>query len=192
MMIFRAESASWPRRAFTVVALTLTVATLTSGVASAAIRRSYFGKTPQNGYAYGETTTREGRTKLNFAFVEPIIMTCEDSSAFVWGFGFFSDSRRGTPLGSDNRIDLEYRDVVSMARFGGRFWPGHARGVVDLTLAGLDATDQAMLCTSGEVSWEADRVRVRTRSSLEASKLDGITRMRVTQDGDVRVRTRRL
>jgi hypothetical protein len=165
---------------------------LTSTVASAAISRSYFGDTTQNGSAYGETTTRDGRTKLIYMFVDPIIMTCEDSSTFVWGFGFF-ESRRGTPLGPDNRIDVQYRDVVSVATFEGRYWPGRARGVVDLTLAGLDENDQAMLCTSGAVGWDADHVNVRgIRPSVETSDLDGITRMRITEDGDVRLRTRRL
>jgi hypothetical protein len=182
------------RKAIIAAVVGLTLATMAPGVASAAIRRVYLGTTPQNGYAYGETTTREGRTKLRYMFIEPIIVACEDSSTFVWGFGFFSGSRRGTPLGTDKRIEIEHRDVTSVTRFEGRFWPRHARGAVDLTLAGLDTNAAAMLCTSGEVTWTADRVRVRFLSdaSFDASRLDGITRMRLTEDGDVRVRTRRF
>ena len=183
-----------PRSAIVIAVVGLALMTVTAGVASAAISRVYVGGTPQNGFVYGETTTREGRTRLRYMFVEPVIMTCQNSTSFVWGFSFFSDSRRGTPLGSDNRIDVEYRDITSVALFEGRYWPRHARGSIHLTLAGLDANDQAMLCTSGAVQWEADRVRVRGVHAppLDTSRLDGVTRMRVTDDGTVRVRTQRL
>jgi hypothetical protein len=158
--------------------------------AAASFDRRYAGETSQ-GFAIGaRVNVNERRLHLESMIVQQITLTCEDASTQSWGFGF-SYGGRGLRL-PDGRMDLDDVNHHDALHIHGRFWPGHARGTVAFTVPALTQEEDAIICSSGQLNWEMERTSPNPITRLDTSRLDGVMKVRVTEAGDVRVRTRQL
>jgi hypothetical protein len=177
-------------RATIVSILSAAVVASSAGSVAASFQRSYTGETSQ-GFGIGaRVNVNEGRLRLEGFGVRRITLTCEDASTQTWGFGF-SWAGRGQRL-PDRRFDLDEVDTHDALHVHGRFWPGHARGTVAFAVPALSPEEDAMICASGQLDWEMERTSPNPITSLDISDLDGVMRVRVTEDGDVRIRARHL
>lgn len=104
------------------------------------------------------------------------------------GFGF---TDRGFPM-PDRRLEIDHLSPSDAVHLQGRFWPGHATGTFSFRVAALDAEEEAMLCDSGELTWEMLRVSPNPAEELDRSALEGVARVRVAPDGHVTIKTRQL
>lgn len=174
------------------LALLLVSATLIAFAAppaSAAIERRYAGETSQGRRISAQIRSVQGAFRIQVIAVR-VRLTCDDATVMDWGIGFGFGSR-GFPM-PDRRLEIDYPSSSDAVHLHGRFWPGHATGTFSFRIAALDAEEEAMLCDSGELTWEMLRTRPNPVEELDRSSLDGITRVRVSPDGHVTIRTRLL
>ena len=178
------------RRPHLVIALTVVLVASVGGGASARILRVYDGETSQGFRISALVDSREGRARLQELALHKIILACDDGSKLRWGvgFGWFP----GVPLGGDHRVDVDAASGSEAIHLHGRFWPGHAQGDFALTVAWLTPEEDAMACSSGELTWGMERISPAPKTVLNIDRLDGVTRVRVDEKGHVRVRTRQL
>ena len=111
-----------------------------------------------------------------------LTITCEDATTELWSIGF-GWAGRGDPIQEGGRFFVQFE-------FGGEFFAlegdidfGQASGTVEWTVARLtqDHLD-AQICTTGELTWTADRKGSRPARLAAASVPDGtgFLRVRVT------------
>ncbi|HSL10140.1 MAG TPA: hypothetical protein VLA82_02345 [Actinomycetota bacterium] len=168
------------------VTVALIVTAMLAGPASAKILRIYRGETSEGRRVSAQIVSKHGDLRMREIVFHHVDLACEDGTAQAWGLGF---GFGGWPLSADRRFDFESVDPMSAVRIDGRFWPGHARGDFSFTVPALDENEQAILCTSGDLTWDLLRKSPNPIDELNTRSLDGVARVRLTDDGRLRVRT---
>jgi hypothetical protein len=83
-------------------------------------------------------------------------MTCDDETTQDWviGFGFAS---RQVPI-VDRAFSFDDVDPFMAIHLEGELGRLQGQGTVSIAVAALDASEQAQLCTSGDLTWTAEFV----------------------------------
>jgi hypothetical protein len=83
-------------------------------------------------------------------------MTCDDQTTQEWviGFGFAS---RQVPI-VDRAFAFDDVDPFMAVHLAGELGRLQGQGTVSIAVAALDASEQAQLCTSGDLTWTAEFV----------------------------------
>ncbi len=152
------------------IAIGIIVGTLiltTAAPASSATRlRVYKGETSQ-----GEAIRfKVARTATGQRFISEmdygVTFTCEDQTTQSWGIGW-GLARDSAPI--TDRVfsfDESFSDMAT--HIAGRLGPLAGEGTMTVTIAALTEDEQAQLCTTGDLTWEVEFVRVIMRSRFEA------------------------
>ena len=154
--------------------------------ASAANEITYRGRTsaPADNRIHLRVLKKDnGRRFLTRLDVE-FTTTCEDATAETWGLGV-SWVRRGEPIDSDGEFSVQFDSLGDFFAFEGDVDFGRASGTVDFLYARLtqDHAD-SQICTTGELTWTADRTGSRPPRLTAASAADGTGFMKVrVRDG---------
>jgi hypothetical protein len=158
--------------------------------ASAANEITYRGRTsaPADNRIHLRVLKKDdGRRFLNRVDLELTII-CEDATTEVWSIGF-SWARPGEPIESDGQFSFEYGFSEEFFAMEGDVDYGRASGTVEFLVARLtqDHMD-AQICTTGELTWTADRKGSSPARPTAASVPEGTGFMRVrVTDGVARV-----
>jgi|SRR6186997_2088914 len=84
-------------------------------------------------------------------------LTCEDATTQDWGYGF-GFGRHGIPItdGSFGFDDVTPFDAIHL---DGQLGWLHGEGTLSVAIPSLTTDEQAQLCTTGDLTWQADYVR---------------------------------
>jgi hypothetical protein len=143
------------RRLVIVTLLVLVLSLAVAGVASAAVKQHvYRGRTSQGlRIQFGLVRNKHGNLLMQVMSMG-ISMTCEDAHVEEWGMGLFTfpgERLHGQALTYDSVDPLMGIHVT------GTFKKDSASGTLKTNLAELDANEQAQLCTTGDLTWNAHR-----------------------------------
>lgn len=130
---------------------------LVANTAQAAVPRIYQGRTSQGRRLSIDLVKRsDGRLGLRSLEVRRATLTCSiDGSQQEWGFGF---GFIGSPLYLDGRsLTLDDSDSSTVVHIDGTFGALHAAGGLRFSTASLTADEEPQLCTTGDLTWTADR-----------------------------------
>ena len=173
------------RSAALVIALVVVLMVCTPPASSAGSveARRYHGKTSQGlraNFRLVQGSRGLGLRSFGFDFT----LRCEDGSRLGYGIGWTFG--RAHPL--DGR-SLTFDDVFydSAIHVTGRFGPGLASGTVRFTVAALTEDEEAQICTTGDLTWAARRVEIKTSSVTTAFAPDRTIEVHVSPDGTERV-----
>lgn len=171
------------RRSLTVAFVVVVVVVLASAApASAARIRSYAGETTAGTtIGFRIRVAADGRMSMK-GFSFDAELSCEDATTIeyssTWGFGGVGHPLDGRRLAFDEVFYYEALHVTGV--FRGRT----ADGTFENTWATLTETEEAQLCTTGELAWTAERVpRDRLARLVPSGEPDVVRRVR---DGTVR------
>ncbi len=144
-------------RKFVIVSLILVALFAVSSPASAATRfRVYRGSTSAGTkIAFLVRVADNGRMSLKEMHMR-VQMACDDASTIDyfsgWGFGGVGVRFEGRSVTFDFTFQSEAMHLT------GVFRPHTADGTFKNTMAALTDTEQAQLCTTGDLTWTASRV----------------------------------
>jgi hypothetical protein len=133
----------------------------TAAPAHAALRlRVYRGTTSQDqSIAFRVVKNDNGRfikeLRMNFT------LTCEDATTQDWGIGF-GFGGRGIPI-TEGVFAFDEVDIFQAVHLSGQLGRLHGEGTLSIAIPSLTTDEQAQLCTTGDLTWEADYVRTITR-----------------------------
>ena len=151
--------------------------------ASAASEITYRGETsapPDNRIHLRVLKKDNGRRFLDRVRVDLTII-CEDAATEDWSIGF-SWGRPGEPIESDGLFSFEF-DLSGEFFFAieGDVDFGRASGTVEFLVPRLtqDHMD-AQICTTGELTWNANRTGSRPARAIATDDGTGVLRVRVT------------
>ena len=156
------------RRALAVAILAGVLVLAVAAPAQAGTRRRFYkGKTSQSqNIAFVVAKTDEGR------FVREIrlntTLTCEDQTTQGWGIGF-GLGRRDVPI-TDNAFSFDENLGDIAVHVAGELGSLAGQGTASMVAAALTPDEQAQLCTTGDLTWEAEFVRTISRSRLRAGE----------------------
>jgi hypothetical protein len=151
------------------IAIGIIVATLILSTAvpahSATKLRVYKGETSQgDGIRFKVARTETGRRFIR-EMDYGVTFTCEDQTTQDWGIGW----GLANSLPITDRVfsfDEAFSDMAT--HIAGRLGPLAGDGTMTVTIAALTEDEQAQLCTTGDLTWEVEFVRVVIRSGLDA------------------------
>lgn len=170
------------RFAFAVVAATLLISVAAPAAAATRVR-VYKGTTSQD-HTVKFFVVKNDRGRSVYQFNIDLSFSCEDGTTQEWGVGYgFGGGRRLT-----DGVLWEFDEVSpwEAIHFNGRI--GHRRGTGTLlwSVPLLTADEQAQLCTTGEQTWQVEYLRTIVRESGGFFRSHaGVTRVRVSEDGEV-------
>lgn len=178
-------------RIIAAVCLALSLLPVLASPASAARAVTYRGSTsapPDNRIHLQVLKKENGRRFLNRVDIDLTITCPEDATTESWSVGF-SWGVRGEPIQSDGEFSFEYGFVGEFFALGGDIDFGRAQGTAEFLVARLtqDHMD-SQICTTGELTWTADRTGSRPARHTAGSVPAGTRFMRVqVEDGVARV-----
>jgi hypothetical protein len=146
------------RRTITLLCAFTIVSTVATTAAQAATARRYDGTTSQDRrLVFILRKADDGALNLKVVDVKRFVLTCEDYTTQIWGVTWFWGGR-GLPL--DGRdLNLYENDGQSAFAIQGHFGAEHATGtLIRFTVASLTDDEQAQACTTGDLTWDAERV----------------------------------
>ena len=149
------------RRRSVLLAIGILIGTLiltTTVPAHAANRvRLYKGETSQGQrIAFRVAKTDAGRS-VALMFLS-VTLTCEDATTQEWGFGWDFGNTGSVPI-TDGAFSYDQVDQFMAAHFEGMLGPLRGEGTVSIAVPALSTDEQAMLCTTGDLTWEVEFVR---------------------------------
>ena len=162
-------------RRFVIVTLAITAVLVASSPASAARLRTYRGQTSAGTkIAFLVRVADDGRMSLKEMGFK-VEMVCDDASTIEygtgWGFGGIGVRFEGRSLTFDHAFWSEALHIT------GVFRPQTADGTFKNTQASLTDTEQAQLCTTGDLTWTANRVVAARETHLSSRGVDVIHRV---------------
>jgi hypothetical protein len=164
--------------------LTLSLLPALASPALAANQISYRGRTsapPENRIRLRVLKKDNGRRFLNRAFID-LTLICEDATTEDWSIGF-GWGGRGEPIQSDGQFSLQYDFGSDFFGLEGDINFGRASGTFEFAQARLteDHMD-SQVCTTGELTWTADRKGSRPArpTAADVPEGTGVMRLRVT------------
>ena len=162
-------------RRFVIVTLAITAVLVASSPASAARLRTYRGQTSAGTkIAFLVRVADDGRMSLKEMGFK-VEMVCDDASTIEygsgWGFGGIGVRFEGRSLTFDHAFWSEALHIT------GVFRPQTADGTFKNTQATLTDTEQAQLCTTGDLTWTANRVVGARETHLSSRGADVIHRV---------------
>jgi hypothetical protein len=169
------------RRPAASICLALMLSGVLAGPASAARMITYKGETsapPQDRIGLAVLKKQDGRRFLNGAGVV-FTITCEDATTEDWAMGFVY-AGPGERLQEDGQFSVSFDFGQEFFALEGDIDFGQADGTFEFVAARLtdDHTD-AQVCTTGELTWTADRRRSRPARLTAATVPDGTGFMKV-------------
>jgi hypothetical protein len=147
--------------------------------------RYYRGTTSQGEPVTANTYLKDG-TRRGRIFFRSVTLDCEDGTQTRVGLAW--------ALRMPPDIDVDYVSPLGAFRLHGRLGVHRGSGTLSFADAQLDADEQAMLCSSGELTWQVERTDAGSASlpaadvqMRVASRADGTTRTVITSaDGTTR------
>ena len=172
------------------ICLALSLLPVLASPASAAREITYRGRTsapPYNRIHLRVHKLPDGRRFLNSVEID-LTLTCEDATTEDWSIGF-GWAGRGDRIQDDGQFSFRFDFSGEFFALEGDIDFGQASGTVEWTVARLtqDHTD-AQICTTGELTWTADRKGSRPARHTANSVPEGTGSMRVqVEDGVAKV-----
>ena len=105
-----------------------------------------------------------------------ITLTCEDATTQDFGFGY-GFGGRGIPI-TDGAFSFDDVNQFNALHLSGQLGWLHGEGTLSLALPSLTTDEQAQLCATGDVAWEAEYVRTITHRRIAP----GTPTVRLTSD----------
>ena len=105
-----------------------------------------------------------------------ITLTCEDATTQAFGFGY-GFGGRGIPI-TDGAFSFDDVNQFNALHLSGQLGWLHGEGTLSLALPSLTTDEQAQLCATGDVAWEAEYVRTITHRRIAP----GTPTVRLTSD----------
>jgi hypothetical protein len=126
-------------------------------LAGGRVLRAYEGTTSSGGTIILSTTNRGGVIRFQGVGLEDTA-TCDDgtSIAFAHGFDLFPQG----PLVVEGALDVEHTGFSDAFVVAGTLGPHGGDGTLTHLFAALDAAEEPELCTTGELTWTAERVPI--------------------------------
>jgi hypothetical protein len=145
------------RAAYLLVVLIVLATTIHAAAASPRTRlRYYAGETSQGESIRFTVAVRAGIARLRELELEGSV-TCEDGTGFPFGagigFGGFSGPRIVDEQLELQDVFFDFGTVIS-----GRLGAHRGSGTVTQAFAALDAEEQAQVCSTGELTWQVERL----------------------------------
>jgi hypothetical protein len=103
-------------------------------------------------------------------------LTCEDATTQDWGFGY-GFGGRGIPI-TDGAFSFDDVNPFNALHLSGQLGWLHGEGTFSIAVPSLTTDEQAQLCTSGDLTWEAEYVRTITHRRIAP----GATTVRLMSD----------
>jgi len=155
-------------RRFVIVSLAIAALLAITSPASAARLRAYRGETSAGTeIAFVIRRADDGRMSMKEMFYQAELV-CEDSTTLDyfswWGFGGVGIRLEGRSLTFDHTFWSEALHIA------GVFRAQTADGTYKNTQATLTDTEQAQLCTTGDLTWTANRVALDQVAGLDSSR----------------------
>ena len=141
------------------ICLALSLLPALASPASAAREVVYRGRTsapPDNRIHLRVLKKQDGRRFLNEVGID-LTLTCEDATTELWSIGF-GWAGRGDPIQEGGQFSVQFDFGQEFFAMEGDIDFGQASGTVEWTAARLtqDHMD-SQICTTGELTWTADR-----------------------------------
>lgn len=150
------------RHAASTAILVIVLVITAAGPAHAATRlRVYRGPTSQDQtIAFRVVKNDHGRfiTELRMRFT----LTCEDATTQGWGMGF-GFGGHGIPI-TEKAFVFDSVDPFQAVHLSGQLGWLHGEGTLSVAIPALTTDEQSQLCTTGDLTWQADYVGTITRS----------------------------
>jgi hypothetical protein len=164
------------RRVTVVAVIAAVLLTLIASAASAEpIKRYYKGETSQ-GHAIRIKTAVRANGQVRVGGMDLTFEgTCEDSTSFEFGYGITFGGRSGPVLADGVVVDIDENLGNDALHVDGQIRRRHGSGTMRLVYATLTEDEQAQLCTTGEITWEVDRVA--PASDAVEADLSAVTRV---------------
>ncbi len=147
--------------------------------------RHYAGETSQGEVIRITVKVRDGVVRLSELEIEGSV-TCEDGTGFGFGAGIgFGGSSGPRIVDKVLEFDEVFFDTGIVA--SGRLGPLRGSGTLTQVYATLDADEQAQVCSTGELTWQVERLP--TPSSplvgrvVLITKADGVARWTALEPG---------
>lgn len=163
---------------FALVVTTLAVSLTPPAPATAAPSslRIYEGTTSAGGTIVLFSTFRNGVTRFRAVGLEDAA-TCEDGTSVPFGHGF-DLVPRGIRL-EQGQLEVEHVGFSDAFFLAGTLGTKMGSGTITHLFAGLDATEEPQLCTTGELTWTVERATLvrdqGTARAVVAKIVDGVT-----------------
>jgi hypothetical protein len=103
-------------------------------------------------------------------------LTCEDATTQEWASGYFFGGR-GIPI-TDGVFSFDDVNPYNALHLSGQLGWLRGEGTFSMAAPSLTTDEQAQLCTTGDLTWEAEYVRTITRRGIAR----GATTVRLTSD----------
>jgi hypothetical protein len=168
------------RRVTVVAVIAAILLTFIASAASAEpIKRYYKGETSQGHTIRFKTAVRAngqvrvGGMDLMFEGI------CEDSTSFDFGYGITFGGRSGPVLADGVVVDIDESLGNDALHVDGQIRRRHGSGTLQFVYATLTEDEQAQLCTTGDITWEVDRVA----PPSDATETDPSAVTRVVRNG---------
>ena len=144
--------------------------------AHAAPRVRVFRGTTSQGETIRLFTAKTDAGRFLQGFDVGVTLTCDDqtttSGSFGYGFG-----GRTVPI-VDGAFSFDDVFLFQAVHLTGQFGGGHAAGTLSSVFPALTPDEQAQVCTTGDLTWEAEYVRTITHRQIAP----GATTGRITSD----------
>ena len=137
--------------------------------------RNYVGETSQGEILRFTVGVRDGVARLRELYVEGSV-TCEDGTGFAFGSGIGFGGSSG-PILADELLEFEDVFLDLGIVVSGRLGAHRGSGTITQSFAMLDAEEQAQVCSTGELTWQVERV-----PTPSAARMGGIV-LTVRADG---------
>ena len=149
------------RRSAVAISIIVAVLLLAIAPAHAATRiRVYRGETSQgHGITFHVARTENGRFIREMSY--GVTLTCEDQTTFGVGIGWGLGN--SLPI-IDRAFSFDESFVTDATHISGDLGKLQGSGAMRVTWAGLTDDEQAQLCTTGDLTWDVDFIRIIRRT----------------------------
>jgi len=162
--------------ALVVTALAVSLIPPAPATAAPSSLRIYEGTTSAGGTIVLFSTFRNGVTRFRAIGLEDAA-TCEDGTSVPFGHGF-DLVPRGIRL-EQGQLEVEHVGFSDAFFLAGTLGTKMGSGTITHLFAGLDATEEPQLCTTGELTWTVERATLvrdqGTARAVVAKIVDGVT-----------------
>ena len=162
--------------AFATAILVSVLVLATAIPAHAAPRVRVFRGTTSQGETIRLFTAKTDAGRFLRGFDVGVTLTCEDQTTIGMGFGYGFGG--GTVPIVDGAFSFDDVFPFQAVHLTGQFGGGHAAGTLSTAFPALTADEHAQVCTTGDLTWEADYVRTITHRQIASGAMTG----RITSD----------
>ena len=150
--------------AFATAILVSVLVVATAIPAHAAARLRVFRGTTSQGETIKLLTATTDAGRFLRGFDVGVTLTCDDQTTMDVGFGYGFGGRT-VPI-VEGAFSFDDVFVFQATHLAGQFGGGHAAGTLSILFPALTVDEQAQVCTTGDLTWEAEYVRTITHRRI--------------------------